>query len=797
MPVATTVANPALDAGIGKAAAHNAPRDRLAAVRTTVLAAVYAAHVRRVGAARHHHHRLLLLGDDTSTASPPPVGEGGPAATLAGDVATEIAAIRVALRPKAANGPRRRTDDEMQLDALSLIERAHHELLGVRAAVAARELSEVAARVADAKALVEELRPYVQSDHCPADIYAVLKREALTEKAALKHRFDELAAVVFQFSNKEPGVSELTVSFRVLATPSTKYHDAPVHLRDLLHSLYNAGHLSEVMGRLARAAADAFLLPMTARPDALLECPDVVRARLHAVVRFGALRPSFANHVAELGNAASSRLHKRDIPRSLSHVLSFSRFLVGTLFGDSPQPGSDLPEPERAIFARAYAPVLLDVVLGRLLAPAVPSDPEEWTAFAGTAGAIVEFDRAMKVCGALPFDLTDLLDFVDQAPSLYARRRRATILARVRDIVQSEDHNTEPVDEATQRGGRAALNPAFSKADGSTGKTGKGNTGKTAESVLSHVGIRGMDLPDLSQSPLALPPCRVSTRVAAVVDLVYDVMRQANSAAESGDINTYRELLFCSRDALDLFRALAAPADGVAAPASAAPSLSFPPPVGAAVFLSDCLYVAHHLATLGWQHRPRQTAETAKDPCLHTFADMIPAFREDGEKCFRAQLRHQQEILLGHLADAGDLLRLSNDDELERAERAFKRAATHLAALCRAWKPILPRSLYLGAAGLLLDEVLTDVLDRAAAARRGVATSTGAATRHDTSHQLRHLLSVFAPLRSCLSDSARADTLLRPAAAAVNEPSDAAVTRHARAWQRFRDAIVALEVGSA
>lgn len=86
------------------------------------------------------------------------------------------------------------------------------------------------------------------------------------------------------------------------------------------------------------------------------------------------------------------------------------------------------------------------------------------------------------------------------------------------------------------------------------------------------------------------------------------------------------ELFYCARDLFDLIRCVRPISQLDPAIASQSTAL---------LFHNDCLYVCHHLLTIGYQYKnqlPPPLNETA------TFVDMIPLFRKLGESALRSEL---------------------------------------------------------------------------------------------------------------------------------------------------------------
>ena len=67
-----------------------------------------------------------------------------------------------------------------------------------------------------------------------------------------------------------------------------------------------------------------------------------------------------------------------------------------------------------------------------------------------------------------------------------------------------------------------------------------------------------------------------------------------------------------------------------------------------ALYHNNCMYIAHHLLTLGHQFRPKLPEPLNQS--VASFVDLVPTIRQMGEKCFLEQLvsSHVMYNLEGH-----------------------------------------------------------------------------------------------------------------------------------------------------
>ncbi|CAB4021889.1 centromere kinetochore zw10 homolog, partial [Paramuricea clavata] len=131
-------------------------------------------------------------------------------------------------------------------------------------------------------------------------------------------------------------------------------------------------------------------------------------------------------------------------------------------------------------------------------------------------------------------------------------------------------------------------------------------------------------------------------------------------------------------------------------------------PQMSALHYNNCMYLAHHLLTLGHQFLPKLPEHLKRGAA--TFVDMISPMRNLGEKCFEDQLRKQSHILLDILDGGGGF----TDLYATLVEKSIQQVCLQLRKLSRVWKDILPENIYKSALGTLLNislnKFLADIL---------------------------------------------------------------------------------------
>ncbi|KAF7648148.1 hypothetical protein LDENG_00161430, partial [Lucifuga dentata] len=130
----------------------------------------------------------------------------------------------------------------------------------------------------------------------------------------------------------------------------------------------------------------------------------------------------------------------------------------------------------------------------------------------------------------------------------------------------------------------------------------------------------------------------------------------------------------------------------------------------AAIQHNNCMYLAHHLLTLGHYfrvHLPQPLFEG-----VATFVDMVPALRKLGAQCFLSQMNVQRTELLERLSTAHNFSNLDEEDNYTAASKALRQVIHQLKQLGSVWQDVLPVSIYCKAMGSLLNTAITEVISK-------------------------------------------------------------------------------------
>uniref|UniRef100_A0A8B9KMM2 Centromere/kinetochore protein zw10 homolog n=1 Tax=Astyanax mexicanus TaxID=7994 RepID=A0A8B9KMM2_ASTMX len=128
----------------------------------------------------------------------------------------------------------------------------------------------------------------------------------------------------------------------------------------------------------------------------------------------------------------------------------------------------------------------------------------------------------------------------------------------------------------------------------------------------------------------------------------------------------------------------------------------------AAIQHNNCMFLAHHLLTLGHQFRPYLPM---KDGVVY-FVDLVPGFRKLGAQCFVAQMNVQKAEMLERLSTARNFSNLDDEDNYSAASKAVRQVIHQLKRLGKVWQDVLPVNIYCKSMGTLLNTAISEMISK-------------------------------------------------------------------------------------
>ncbi|XP_061173737.1 centromere/kinetochore protein zw10 homolog isoform X2 [Saccostrea echinata] len=317
---------------------------------------------------------------------------------------------------------------------------------------------------------------------------------------------------------------------------------------------------------------------------------------------------------------------------------------------------------------------LLDLIVKECLTPAIPHNNKDMSAFEADCVEPTKcFQETLVNMKFIPGDDNALEDFVKNIDVLFVNKKSQDILVRARELMKSELHNTVRVSDE---------HPLGEMADKEAPSGKKSRKVELASSC------------QLSTDTLKLPACQISVCTQQLMMLAYETLEEATQSSQECAV----QLFFAVRNMFELFCSVY--------PTAHQKALALFPQM-TAVFNNDCMYVAHHLATIGHQFN-----KSLPQDVQATFVDLIPKIRRLGTDTMLKQLNSQKDIMMEYLKAAKGFVSVSEGSNSASTEKAVKQVLHQLGHLQKVWQEILPVSHYRRSIGTLLNNVVVEICDR-------------------------------------------------------------------------------------
>lgn len=320
----------------------------------------------------------------------------------------------------------------------------------------------------------------------------------------------------------------------------------------------------------------------------------------------------------------------------------------------------------------------LDLIIQNCLSKTIPSSARELDSYGDVIMQTETFRDTLVSLQFISVENTTLMDYVNNVNVLFASKQCQDALEMARSLLVSDIHNMVLIRHDTPLG--------------QSNVKGFGRSG-TKKSVKMNANEPLSCNTKLSANTFTLPTCNISVSTQKLVQLAYDVLCEATTGTESSanQIYTVRSMfeLFC-----------------IVVPTFHKRELQNLPQV-AALHHNNCMYLAHHLLTLGHQFQSQLPKPLTMASV--TFVDLVPKLRRLGTECFMRCLQKQRDELIGCLKNARGFNGLSDNDTFDDAKRAINQLLHELQHLGRVWT-VLPPSVYYMSMGTLLNSAVTDIM---------------------------------------------------------------------------------------
>ncbi|XP_066594107.1 centromere/kinetochore protein zw10 homolog [Prorops nasuta] len=199
----------------------------------------------------------------------------------------------------------------------------------------------------------------------------------------------------------------------------------------------------------------------------------------------------------------------------------------------------------------------------------------------------------------------------------------------------------------------------------------------------------------LSLASFHLPPCLISKNAKELLNLAKHILNEASNSSEIYEI----KLLYACRNIFEMYGDLTLEHHKQYLETI---------PQQQALFHNNCMYLAHHLLTLSYEYKSKQSK--AIQEYNFTFVDQTLLLRDIGSKSFLDHMIYQRNIITDILKESG-LTALGQSPELDRnTERALRQCIRQLELLKTVWMDVLPMNVYCRAVGRISNSMINDLV---------------------------------------------------------------------------------------
>ncbi|KAJ6653941.1 hypothetical protein lerEdw1_007573 [Lerista edwardsae] len=325
-----------------------------------------------------------------------------------------------------------------------------------------------------------------------------------------------------------------------------------------------------------------------------------------------------------------------------------------------------------------------DCLIRDCLVHSIPNSSSKLGQYSEVIKATEDFEKALKGMRFLQQDSTNLLTYARNVNCHFANKKCQDVILAARNLMTSEMHDTVKV------------TPDASVALPKLPDPGAGDqlqVLRVSEALSNLVLMNLGQEARLSPHTFSFPACHISESVQRLVALAYQTLQEALASTDQ----CCMQLFYAVRNIFLLFYDVV--------PMYHKENLQKLPQL-AAVHHNNCMYIAHHLLTLGHQFRGRLSNGTV------TFVDLVPGFRRLGTECFVAQMQVQKGELLERLSSARNFSSVDDEDNHAAANRAVRQVLHQLKRLGTVWQDVLPVNVYCRAMGTLLNTALGEMVAR-------------------------------------------------------------------------------------
>uniref|UniRef100_A0A673KEK5 Centromere/kinetochore protein zw10 homolog n=1 Tax=Sinocyclocheilus rhinocerous TaxID=307959 RepID=A0A673KEK5_9TELE len=342
-------------------------------------------------------------------------------------------------------------------------------------------------------------------------------------------------------------------------------------------------------------------------------------------------------------------------------VLTVLKTLHEQLFGTSRNPKSKKILQYQEGRSDLIWKEMSECIIRECLVHSIPANSSQLAEYSEVIKRTEDFESSLKEMGYLAGDSTDLLKYARNVNCHFASKKCQDVIVAARKLMASEMHNTVKITPEYKLSIPKLPSPSGGE------KERKESCKKSA-----HYDQQSLENEkQLSPNTMCLPVCRISESVQQLMDLAIQTLSEAVGSSPQWD--NFLKL-----------------------------------PHLAAIQHNNCMFIAHHLLTLGFQFKPHLPL---KDGVAY-FVDLVPGFRRLGARCFVAQMNVQKAEMLERLSTARNFSNLDDEDSYSVASKAIRQVIHQLRRLGKVWQDVLPVNIYCKSIGTLLNTAISELINK-------------------------------------------------------------------------------------
>lgn len=327
-----------------------------------------------------------------------------------------------------------------------------------------------------------------------------------------------------------------------------------------------------------------------------------------------------------------------------------------------------------------------DCIIRECLVHSIPTNSSQLAEYSEVIKQTEDFESSLKKMGYLTGDSTDLLKYARNVNCHFASKKCQDVIVAARKLMTSEMHNTVKITPDYKLSIPKLPNPPGGEKEKKKEVVKKG--GYHDQQNLENE-------KQLGQQTLCLPVCRISESVQQLMDLAIRTLSEAVGSSPQCAV----QLFYTVRNIFHLFYDVV--------PTYHKENFLKLPHL-AAIQHNNCMFIAHHLLTLGHQFKPHLPLKNG----VAYFVDLVPGFRRLGARCFVAQMNVQKAEMLERLSTARNFSSLDDEENYSVASKAIRQVIHQLRRLGKVWQDVLPVNIYCKAMGTLLNTAICELINK-------------------------------------------------------------------------------------